>query len=1482
MRSTWLGKGAFMALVLSVTGSSGLIAGCAEERDPINRVQSGALPKSFFLGPDLEDHRDDPEFRTKTFNIDSAANTDNYAGTIGGASGVDRVRFEVTEKFLLVRRSYQEAPGSDNRGLPRVEVSPGKWEFPTKPDGTIIAAYRIQSHFDVRRGYNSSTGEEMNTVEENASDRPWHQREYMRVDWSTNLAESTHGDISWVFGEGLRVTPVEYYASSESENNEDRPHFETENGYFDITNKYQLSPEIVPWFGVPECVIIGFFNGTTSFDCTPTEVKVRSSYVKLTGAEDYEPFEESYASRDVVGNWGNAGNSFMRSYGGAPLTSWDPQYGYTDENTKTFYSVLNIWEKSHLDVACNSNHDGDPEEGIAPDGTADQCEYEITGYEGSYGSQCDVHVGKCTIPVRDRSVKPIGFWLNADAPAELQDQVDADGNITERGAVEEVTQTWNQLLKVAVATRREVECRRTRDGTREECHEDFFEPGETEMVAFGGWGIPKVRDLDVDKGAPVLTTCHNPVRSYDPEICGKPGEVIRLGDVRKNYQIYWPYASRAPYGGVGSIGGDPLTGEMIGVTATTMMRSASFAAAQQRDIIQLALGDITLDDLISGAQATRYAHMVKNGRVVGDEAFVRGKTDEEIAAAVNKLDIEGIRAALGISAQALESMSPIQRSLQTAEIARTSSPQAQGVARENARFDALLSKLDATEYKADIANRGLHRLLASSQDSSSGVYQAIRTFAANDSSTIQDVLDRYNAYLGNKGVCFHDSLNTAGAGSIYQPSLAPYFKSLYGDLTKEERGLRIYQDLLREAAKGIHLHELGHAIGLRHNFASSWDSQNYLPQYWQLRTNNGQSTGPCTAAREPGSPDTCMGPRYLDPPTDDELGLLPNEPRPGIEYFANTSTMEYQIERFGETAGAGLYDLHAMKTLYGRSLETFDPEVTRDPSHFGVKTLSHTISGDLILNARNGLGLHYTRAAVKANLFNAERDCRPATEEEKEVAKWRIVHGKVCSPPPKNHLAYEDMLSGPIELKIGRQTAPVGANGVRWKGVDENGRELYRWPYRYGEDYSRAGYLHAKLSDSGADVYEITMNTIKRYEATYPWTYFRRQNKEFAWWSLPNAVANSTFARLRGYHWNTTTHIGRASAADLRDDDGELPSVIASAEMFDFLQRVILTPEPGEYETTIRTPSRAGALKVWDLASFGDPLDGSGPIGSLGLVDGRFVQIDFDNDRGGSWDYQHFPTRTGFDEEKVLALRELVDSRPTLSTVSRDNALDGRDPYISFRTDTPHALDRLIGGILAEDWETIGPSMNADGKTHTVFSLLEKDATQLARPAGNKGIIFPNVGYANALGTGIYSMLFSRFSTDMTLASKMRIRFEGDIGFKIPDERLVAFTDPITGHRYLATSFGTETILGRAVDKGIASRMLQRANEILAATYKVTAGPNQYGEYEVELDAAGSPVLNSGVSNEQQLRRYIGLLDAMRQVGNILGGGPIGYGEGGG
>mgnify|MGYP005855514111 CR=1 FL=1 len=158
--------------LLSLAGASALAFGCAAERDPISRVQPNALPKSFFVGERLDAPDDDPEFRMKSFTIDSSTNQSSYS--IGEFTAVDRVLWEITEGMLLARRAYQEVDGADLRGVPKSEQSAriGDKAFVKTPNGTIVAAYAITSHFDVRRSYNPATGEEQNVIEENTSDRP--------------------------------------------------------------------------------------------------------------------------------------------------------------------------------------------------------------------------------------------------------------------------------------------------------------------------------------------------------------------------------------------------------------------------------------------------------------------------------------------------------------------------------------------------------------------------------------------------------------------------------------------------------------------------------------------------------------------------------------------------------------------------------------------------------------------------------------------------------------------------------------------------------------------------------------------------------------------------------------------------------------------------------------------------------------------------------------------------------------------------------------------------------------------------------------------------------------------------------------------------------------------------------------------------------------------------------------------------------------
>ena len=154
---------------LSIIGCAGL-AGCAEERDPINQVQANALAKSFFVG-ELAKPEDDPEFymRVTVVDVDSGAGSDGLF-TNSDAQPTMRVRWEITENLLLARLTYERIDNTDGKGVRRT------------PDGQAVAAYTIESHFDIKRSYNESTGEELNVIVENDTDRPWFRREHFRVD----------------------------------------------------------------------------------------------------------------------------------------------------------------------------------------------------------------------------------------------------------------------------------------------------------------------------------------------------------------------------------------------------------------------------------------------------------------------------------------------------------------------------------------------------------------------------------------------------------------------------------------------------------------------------------------------------------------------------------------------------------------------------------------------------------------------------------------------------------------------------------------------------------------------------------------------------------------------------------------------------------------------------------------------------------------------------------------------------------------------------------------------------------------------------------------------------------------------------------------------------------------------------------------------------------------------------------------------------
>ena len=209
------------------------------------------------------------------------------------AQPMSRIKWQITENLLIGRISYERIDGTDGKGVD---------EFGNKrsEDGVIAVTFGIESHFDIINGYNPTTGEELNIRQENMTDRPWYEREYMRVDWSKNLNMDSYDfdalSLLKVYG-GLVYEPLAYDITDPSDDH--APFFDLQEGYFDVTNKAFVRPNEVDLshFGwgissFPACFLDADFSGGTypAGTCNPVELTIRHSFRRVVDT-DYEPMD---------------------------------------------------------------------------------------------------------------------------------------------------------------------------------------------------------------------------------------------------------------------------------------------------------------------------------------------------------------------------------------------------------------------------------------------------------------------------------------------------------------------------------------------------------------------------------------------------------------------------------------------------------------------------------------------------------------------------------------------------------------------------------------------------------------------------------------------------------------------------------------------------------------------------------------------------------------------------------------------------------------------------------------------------------------------------------------------------------------------------------------------------------------------------------------------------------------------------------------
>jgi hypothetical protein len=1468
-----------------------LLTGCAEERAPINRVQANALDKSFFVGASLTQDDDDPEFYYRP----TVADADYGAGqsglfTASYAQTTARVRWEITEELLIARLSYERVEGSTGRGLERTDT------------GQIAAAFKIEKHFDVKRDYNPQTGEELNVINENDSDRPWYERQFMRVDWSKNLITSAY-DLDTlaairVFADNpLTYEPVAYQV--EDPENPDAPVFDPDHGYFDITNKVFVTPEILntPYGSFPACFfspdVLG--GGYPAADCNPVELKLRLSFRRVED-RDYQPVDWDGTRMGMFGLFTN------------DRFGYDRQYGLVDDRQYRFASRHNIWEQTHATksdgsfFACNTEDStpvgADPDRDTPPvTGTADECE------EVGPGSRCDKFNHACTLPLNERDVRKIPYYYGPDSDPELF------------GSVALALAQWDGAMRHAVQTGRYAECVRTT--------QKATSPSPDEMAACRE-KFPTDQEGAEKAVSQVFVLCHNPVTSEDDEACGAPGLLARVGDLRYNMTNVIKGPQEPSPWGILADAIDPLTGEVVAASVNIWDDTTAYVAQLTVDKMRWYLGELSNDDISSGRYLSD--HLSSN---------VRDKTARHLSTPLlAKPEVKSRLAGFDRSLQVGPSLTALPNMKQS-QLVDWASEQTRLAFGENAlgsgtsALDGRLAKTRGSAIEAELTTKSYQRLAglksAPSTDSTLDLASPLRGNAVAFHSQLMRLQEELLADEGRCMLAGPDPSSVDDWAQIMNEKFPLPEDASASDI--QTRNDRWYDYIRRHLTMGVILHELGHSMGLRHVFTGSFDALNYHPQYWQLRTRDGNETNYCADTTDDGA--SCVGPRWRDPITDSEREGL-------IWRWSHTTAMDYPGDLTQDTLGIGAYDRAAIRFAYADVTDVIDDDDVRCTANSdGTRKCTpkgETVSSLIDSNFGGVSGPWYTDGSdffhysLLGQKMGLTRDCESADTSAPDgydsdrdghyspVLDGGIVNGTRCKGIPNDYVAY-----GELELEEPGFQPSFGAFGGAERKFDSLGR--VRHPYMFATDnYADHGDVAVWRNDNGADAYEVTNFLINSYEDAHLWSNYRRNRADF---SLKNAFMgnyrryNEKLKELaKGYGlYNELFAATRLLEITTETDeaDGILkPNALAASMVFDHFTRILTRPNNGEhfsdqsFDPLKRLVLRSTDQQLSINRQMNEPLslvvpDGWQQIGSSLAVGGRPLFNEFDNTKG--YYSTQYDAWVGSYYDKTLAVDTLTECADNFVSASRDDFVDGRYRNISFATMFPDGVRRLLASALSEDqvglgwhvesngtvpiadgnllptdtmgfrsfWPADGPEVCWRRSGAVVCKVFPTDEVIDDSAPAESVVIDPELGFEVqkfVAFTALLNLPESWKSDWVDLMRIYRLGTNSDPIFPLPEQ--ATWIDPLSGQMYIAHRHGQELIDGAMVDRGIAARMLDWMTVLTQQAYEVTGTDPATGGLIYAKDSNGRPV-EKDARFVSRVKSYQGMLDFMQEVTGFYG-----------
>ena len=1239
----------------------GLTVGCAEPVEDIDRVQPNYVEKGLFIG--------DWFYRQTIVDVPPEV----AIGNLGVDTALEKIRWEVTEDYLIAYRTHESV-----LGLAEDDTLEGH-EF----QGDPVAIYTIESHFDIRRSYNAATGEENNVIVENKSDRPWYEREYMRVDWASNSLINRWdfaGFYSMIYRELAGAT---YWGRFDESTRFDPDQLVIEDDFMQWTTVHALSDGGY-----------GCFYTYGTFNCGSAEVKVRQSFAKIN-QDDLDKFEPRLYMDNIEGR--DEDNKLIRtiSFNADALTipSQDTRTrgeGEACRNPAECQDNLTCIQQGESGICatdcqtsdecgegriCAPSRQGGPGEcsplivdfactqelmdfindelvGV-PNyyKIADDCyspiqfeQFERFGWYRTERYDFDRRVGihddnrrfyanvhnvwktayeldengkvrrdedgdKIRLPMSEREVQPIVYYLNVNFPEDLKPvaaQIGRDWN----EAFAEMAVVGTGKSRDDVESQIEQDMKAAEDGVLVTWLDHLDRENNEETVRRQ---VFQVRENNcsvtgvsayIEKNPQMLAIVQDAVENPELDVDGVadallPGNIEgicaglrrdsygrkgvdhfvwqQVGDARFSF-VYWVNEPN-PDGplGFGPLSADPETGQVISGNAYVYGAAIDTYARSAADVVRALNEDLDINELISGQN---YLDWLEGTKSVADMEFElapapKAALDARFSQKFFK-DVEEKFSFAGLDPRH-------SREAAMANILKRGAGYQELVDSDLNEGRAHLERLKQDPRIADrfLTRDALAVVRPYFPDVPRDQVTPELRQAALDMTMTPDAFDDFQRerqqFFADRNMLMADFLDDSIIGQALE--------------MKGMNAEDVYHELRRQIFRAVMLHELGHTVGMTHNFQGSMDPLNYQPEYWQIRS------------------------------TLDEADW--NKAR--LAEYRYSTIMDYGARFNSDTKGLGFYDKASIKFVYGHQAEVFAEDVPV-PVYYDA---------DLM---RLFHGYEHIPRLLGDNIENLwKRDYQPIEEAATEE--------------------FEGLMNNTRMLLAGGE----GISPTEWwvsRAV----------PYSYCFDSYR--YLDCRTWDEGANHTEAVRSAIQRYWNYYVFNAYRRNRSE-------SGFINGFFgrqSRLRDSmsypfrYWYFYQYSSLALSDDMRD---------ASLLALNFVNQVLGTPEPGHHCYDDATGTYVPAVVLSDgtgMPECADALEveiGDGRHPDIRYNDEYYYQIDY---IGSHFDKMEFMYTIFSTETSFFRVADVGDSRRYLISYWR-----------IFRPELVRIIHDMILGFLGEE-----------------------------------------------------------------------------------------------------------------------------------------------------------------------------------------------------